>query len=121
MVHPWGFVNSRRDTNGALLGFCEWCTLATFATCKPLGLPRGLQVAKVASPLGDIGAYKSPNSQAPCETKGFTCRKSSKPLGGPRSLYVVKVASPLRDQGAYKSQKSQAPLGDQEAYMSPKS
>ena len=106
MVDPWGFVNSRRDPNGAPLGFCEWCTLATFATCKPLGLPRGLQVAKVASPLGDKGAYKSQNSQAPWETKGLICRK---PLGGPRGLPVAKVASPLGDQGAYKSQKSQAP------------
>ena len=92
MVHPWGFVN------GALL-----------------------QLLRHVSPLVSQGAYKSPNSQAPWETKGLTCRKSSKPLGGPRGLYVAKVASPLRDQGAYKSQKSQAPLWDQEAYMSPKS
>ena len=33
MVHPWGFVNSRWDPNGAPEGFCEfvvepqWCTL----------------------------------------------------------------------------------------------
>ena len=33
MVHPWGFVNSRWDPNGAPLGLCElavepkWCTI----------------------------------------------------------------------------------------------
>ena len=33
MVHPWGFVNSQCDPNGAPLGFSEfavetkWCTL----------------------------------------------------------------------------------------------
>ena len=74
--------------------------LSTRKSSKPLGRPRGSQVAKVPSPLGDQGAYKSQNSQTAWGTKGFTSRR---PLGGPRGLQVAKVASPLGDQGAYKS------------------
>ena len=75
---------------------------------QPFGGPRGLQVANVASPLGDQGDYKSLTQTA------------------------AQVVSPLRDQGAYMSQKSQAiwgtkglksrkPFGDQGAYKSQKS
>ena len=56
MVHPWGFVNSRWDPNGAPFGFSEFAEEPTF------GRPRGLQIAKVASPLGEQGAYKSQKS-----------------------------------------------------------
>ena len=34
MVHPWGFVNSWWDPNGAPLGFCE---LAIISNGAPLG------------------------------------------------------------------------------------
>ena len=34
MVHTWGFVNSRWDTNGASLGFCEFAV-------NPNGAPLG--------------------------------------------------------------------------------
>ena len=65
---------------------------------KPFDGPRGLQVAKVANPLGDKAAYKSHSQSAaqfvsPLGTKGLTSRQSRKPF---------------RDQGSYKSQKSQS-------------
>ena len=65
-------------------------------TCrKPFAGPTGLQVAKVASPLGTKGptsrksrkpfvgpgAYKLQKSQALWGTKGLTTRKGHKPLG----------------------------------------
>ena len=68
---------------------------------KLFGGPRGLQVVKVESPLGDQGANKSQKSQALWRTKGQS-RKGRKPFGGPRGLQVAKVASPLGNQGAYK-------------------
>ena len=47
---------------------------------KLFGRPRGLQVVKVESPLGDQGANKSQKSQALWRTKGQS-RKGRKPLG----------------------------------------
>ena len=49
MVHPFGFVNSRRDPNGAPLVFCEvavgpqWCTLGVLGIRggTPMVLPWG--------------------------------------------------------------------------------
>ena len=70
------------------------------------GGPRGLQVAKDASPLGNQGLatfatcnHKSQKSQALWGTKGLT---SSTPKA------LAQVVSPLWDKSVYKSQKSQA-------------
>ena len=35
MVHPWGFVKSLRDPNGAPMGFCE---VAVGPQCCTLGV-----------------------------------------------------------------------------------
>ena len=112
---------------------CATKELKSLKIRKPFGGTRGLQVAKVVSPLGDQGAYKyhslwgtrgltshkpfgGPkrlhNSQAHWWTKGRTSRKSRKPFRGPRGLHVVRPLgtnwltsrTPLGDQGANKSQ-----------------
>ena len=85
-----------------------WATkeLKSLKIRKPFAGTRGLQVAKVVSPLGDQGAYKyhslggtrgltshkpfgGPkrlhNSQALWWTKRLTSRKSCKPFRGPKS------------------------------------
>ena len=58
---------------------------------KPFGGPKRLQVAKVASLLGNPGAYKS-------QALWLTSRKSRKTRG----LQVAELVSSLGDQGAYK-------------------
>ena len=58
MVHPWGFVNSLWDPNGAHLWFCEfvvghqWCTLGVL--CIRGGTP-------MVHPWGFVNSRWDPN------------------------------------------------------------
>ena len=58
MVHPWVFLNSRRDPNGAPLGFCEFAEGPQWCTLGVLRIRRGTQMVH---PWGSVNLRWDPN------------------------------------------------------------
>ena len=117
MVHPRGFVNSRRHP--ASLGFCEfavgtqWCTLGVLvirggtpmvhpwgfvnSRWDPNGLPLGFYefaVKQMVHPWGFVNSRWDPNG-APL---GFCDFATCNPLVSPKGLRLWRLVSPLVPQ-----------------------
>ena len=58
MVHPWGFVNSRWDPNGAPLGFCEFAVGPQLCTLDFLCIRGG---TPMVHPWGFVNSRWDPN------------------------------------------------------------